>query len=157
MNKIWRIIRALFVALRMTVQGEALQPPEQKYPRLSQWVEAGAQLSQAAITQANTAGLTPDKRKAITLHLDMRDISMDVILGAVHHNFVDEYPLLLETRFEHTITTLYALNMNDQYRVSQLAGAPQLADYPAVVQAVEALSAHLQNIPPSNEAGSGDN
>jgi plasmid maintenance system killer protein len=142
-----RVIRAFFKALMMTLRGEALQPPDRRYPNLSAWVERGQQLSKDTLQTADRHDLPSAARDAIQLRINRRDISAQTILAAVQHNMHTEYPMLLDTRLEHNLTTLYAMNMNDQYRVTQLAASDEL---PAPVKdKVVQLRDHLNNIPSS--------
>lgn len=144
-----RYIKAFFTALRLTAQGQQIEPVEQRYPTLSQWITEGIRRCDAALRVADGNGLPHSARQELKLEVDSRPISMETVLGAVRHNLTLEYPMLLEASIEHNITTLYALNLDDQYRVSQLAQHEML---PAPVQkAVEELAEHLQAIPPSNQ------
>jgi hypothetical protein len=147
MQQLIRVIRAFFKALAMTLRGEAIQPPDERYPNLSEWVERGQQLSSDTLKAADTHDLPQSAREKIKLRINRRDISAETILAAVQHNMHTEYPLLLDARMEHNLTTLYAMNMNDQYRVTQLA---QSDDLPAPVkEKVAQLRDHLNNIPSS--------
>ena len=152
MSKLWRYLRALIRTIQLTLQGEQLKPPDQRYPRLHTWVTQGVQRVEAVFQQADMHGLHEAQRRQIMLNMDKRDTSMEVILQAVKHNLTLEYPMLMDARIEHNITTLYALNMNDQYRVGQLMKEAAITA-PAVQQAVQNLSEHLNNIPPSTEIG----
>jgi hypothetical protein len=125
-----------------------LQPAAIRYPNLTQWVQDGLLLVDNTLKTADANGLDEKTRQQMTLIIDRRAISMDVILRAVKHNLSLEYPMLLDTHMEHNLTTLYALNLNDQYRVSRLAEIEGLA--PEIQAAVAQLAAHLQNIPSSN-------
>ncbi len=144
-----RYVRAFFKTVQLTMQGRQIQPIEVRYPKLTAWVDEGRQLSLRAFQVAEAHGWPQPKREALHLKLDGRDTSMEVILGAVRHNFTMEYPRLLDALIEHNLTTLYALNLNDQYRVTQLAQAEELPQ--PVGAAIHALGEHLSNIPPSNE------
>lgn len=145
-----RYLKAFVKAIQLTASGQQIQPPTQQYPALMQWIEQGRHLVNTAYKQAEQNDLNRPKRETIVLELDRRPISMETILGAVQHNLTLEYPMLLEARVEHNITTLYALNLNDQHRVVELANVDRL---PAPVQqAVQALAHHLQNIPSSQAA-----
>jgi hypothetical protein len=147
-----RVIRAFFLALWLTLRGTPIQPKPvvSKYPSLEAWITVGLQRVVTVERIADKADIPQDKRKAVKLRLEGRDISMETILTAVHHNLTREYPLLLKTDIEHNLTTLYALNLNDQYRVAQLLNAPDIANTP-IQNALYALSEHLKNIPPSNQ------
>jgi hypothetical protein len=147
MQRLTRVIRAFFKALMMTLRGEAIQPPEERYPNLSEWVERGQQLSSNTLKTADTHDLPQSAREQIKLRINRRDISAETILAAVQHNMHTEYPRLLDARIEHNLTTLYAMNMNDQYRVTQLAQADDLPD--PVKEKIAHLRDHLNNIPSS--------
>lgn len=144
-----RYVRAFFKALQLTIQGNQIQPVDVEYPSLTQWIQEGRQLVNEAFKLAESNGWSEERRKSLQLTLDRRELSMEVILGAVRHNLALEYPKLLESRMQYNLTALYALNMNDQYRVAQLA---QEAELPGMLtQSVQALADHLANIPPSNQ------
>jgi hypothetical protein len=148
MYRLKRYTRAFIKALRMTIAGKALQPAAIRYPNLTMWVHDGLLLTDTTLKTADANGLDEKTRQQTTLLIDRRPISMDVILRAVRHNLSLEYPMLLDTHMEHNLTTLYALNLNDQYRVSRLAEIEGLA--PQVQAAIAKLATHLQNIPSSN-------
>lgn len=152
MKSIQKVLRAFWKAIVLTLRGQQIQPADLRYPQLDAWVKQGVTLTDAVFSVAERAGLHQSKRQQLTLRLDGRDTSMDVILGAVRHNLTLEYPLLMETTIEHNLTVLYALNMNDQYRVAQLASDDRLS--PDVREAVQTLSHHLQAIPSSTEMAS---
>lgn len=143
-----RVIRAFFKALWLTLQGKVYTPAPKppRYPLLEAWRVEGVQRVQAAFNVADHSGFDEAARRAFTLTLDSRPISMETILRAVEHNLTREYPLLMEARVEHNLTTLYALNLNDRYRVAQLAAALTQASARAALQR---LSEHLDAIPSS--------
>ena len=153
MRKLIRYVQAFIETLKLTLQGNTLDAPT-RYPRLSQWQQRGLELTQAVFATADANGLTQVRRQQLTLRVEGRDTSMQTILAAVEHNLSREYPLLMETLYDHHLTTLYAMNMNDQYRVSQLVESGIVQSEPTR-QAVFELADHLRQIPPSNEATSG--
>jgi uncharacterized protein (DUF2236 family) len=141
-------VRAFVRALQMTLRGETIPAPVQRYPELAAWVETGASLINQVYAVAAAGGLDETARKELRLHLESRDISMETILGAVRHNLTREYPILMQADIDHHLTALYAFNINDAFRVQQLAEA--LENSPVVQAAVQNLAAHLAGIPPSN-------
>lgn len=143
-----RYVRAFFKTVQLTVQGKQIPPVDVRYPQLSAWIDEGRQLVLQAYHTADAHGWDQQARQSLKLTLDRREMSMEVILGAVRHNFSMEYPMLLNALIEHNVTTLYAMNLNDQYRVAELAQAEELPQ--PVGAAVNALAEHLRNIPPSN-------
>jgi hypothetical protein len=144
-----RYFRAFFKALSLTLQGKTIKAAPTPYPKLQDWVTQGSNLIDAVYTACKQYGLDESARKNIVLRLDGRDWSMDLILSSVRYHSTMEYPSLLEARVEHNITTFYALNIDDQYRVDQLAEVDNL--HADVRKAVQTLAEHLQNIPSSNE------
>lgn len=142
-----RTLRAFWKALRLTARGEVIAASH-PYPELENWVQKGAILAEDAIQTADNNNMPPEARKAIKLQLDHREISMETILQAVRHNMKLEYPMLLRAQVEHNLTTLYALNLDDRFRVAELAQNEALTGTP-VKPKLEALSQHLNNIPSS--------
>lgn len=146
--RLGRYIRAFFKAAQLTFKGEAIQPAERRYPALHAWVQQGKQLIDSVFTTADASGLTETKRQAIMLTIDHRPISMDVIISAVKHNLELEYPMLMDAHIEGNITTLYALNMNDQYRIGKLTELEGIRNT-SLLPVLETLHQHLSDIPPS--------
>lgn len=145
-----RYIRAFFTALKLTVQGNAIEViPTTRYPKLQDWVKRGVDLTDTIYRVSTQNNMDEEARKNLILHLDGRDWSMELILSSVRYHMAMEYPSLLEAIIEHNITTLYALNFDDQYRVSQLAESERLPS--DVQEEIQALANHLQAIPSSNE------
>jgi hypothetical protein len=139
-----RYLRAFFVALRMTLRGETPPPPPDA--PLRDWIAQGLSRVEQVESLAARQQMSLSQ---VVLHLDMRDIRMSTILNTVRHHLTNEYPLLLRTPSPHSLTMLYANNMDDHYRVSRLEAAPDLAGTP-VQNAVAALAAHLEAIPQQN-------
>lgn len=151
LSKLSRYARAFVTAVRLTLNGKTIEPAESRYPKLAQWVATGLERVDAVYRIADEQGYDSQKRQTITLTLDRRPMNMDVILGAVRHNLTMEYPRLMERVIDGNITAIYALNMNDQYRVGQLAEYDDLP--PPLREAIIALRDHLQDPPPSNDLG----
>jgi hypothetical protein len=141
-----RYLRAFFTALSLSVQGKGIETTASRYPNLHAWLIEGQALIRAAYAAAEAEGMNQATRKALSLRLDGRSWSMDLVLSSVQFHMLTEYPSLLKSHAEHNLTTFYALNFDDQYRVSQLAAA----NLPLAVRiAVQTLATHLQNIPSS--------
>lgn len=128
----------------MTLRGQSLAAPP-PYPLLQGWIEQAQILTDAVFAAAEHDGLDEAGRKNFRLHLEGRDISMQTILAAVRHNLTQEYPLLLKSNLEHKLTALYAFNLNDRYRVTQLTGTP--GHHPRTQTALNRLRDHLAAIP----------
>ena len=145
-----RYLWAFFKALLFTLRGEKLPPRGD--PRLHDWIEQTLVLVDAVITAADAAGMTAAAREAFTLHIDRRDISMALILSAVRFHASDEYPHLLRQGATHSLTAIYASNMNDHYRVVRLQRAENLPQDGALRQSIDALAAHLESVPSTESA-----
>lgn len=139
-----RYIRAFFLALWMTIRGEKIVRP---YEPLWAWAEKTPQLVQAVYRAADQHHMREDTRKKITLKIEGRDVSIQTILSGIEFHAKQEYPYLLEHLTDHTITAIYASNMNDQFHVRRLLDADLLPEQ----QALATLNEHLASIPPSNE------
>lgn len=139
-------IRAFFQALTMTLRGETIQSPaQQQFPQLFEWKQATEKQLQAVFNTAMENGYDVDERKRITFRVDGRDVSMETVLNTVEFHLSEEYPFLLENLTDHSLTALYATNMNDQYAVSSLAQQQDLNLN--VANAIGTLSESLKNIP----------
>ena len=143
-----RYIRAFWVALKMTLRGETVELP---YQRLHDWIAEVQPLVENVTIAAQESGMTREKREQHQLKLDGRNTSMQTILDAVHHHISDEYPYLLANLTEHSITAIYASNMNDQYFISRLRDDATVQQYQALHAAIAKLSEQLNAIPPSTE------
>lgn len=150
MNNFQRIWRAFWGALRHSLRGQSVQPRAPRYPALAAWMAQTPPLLDAVYAAADGVGIDSAARAALKLMVDRREISAETILAALRHNLTEEYPLLIETYFEHNLTTLYAINLNDARRVAHLARWEALQAYPALTAALVALAAHLQAIPDSS-------
>jgi hypothetical protein len=145
-NKLLENTRLFFKAIRMTLRGERVTRP---YGKLIDWIEEAASLSDALLTIADDTGITQAEREKILLKIDGRNQSAQTILAGVHYHANQEFQYMLSNPTEHTITAIYATNMNDRYAVQRLIEADALHD-PRVRSALGKLSDHLQAIPPSN-------
>ncbi len=144
-----RYIRAFFKALAMTIRGEKPQTAgERRYPPLAAWLQT-AQGQVATVYEAlDAANMDASARQQIEVKVDGRVTHMDALLGAVRHHLDEEYPYLLRDLTEHTLTGIYASNLNDQYWLAEILAN---ADLPQTVAApLRSLHAHLEAIPPSN-------
>jgi hypothetical protein len=142
-----RYIRAFWQALQMTLRGETLESPqERRYPRLFDWLTQTRKQLAEVNRQAQQHNYD---QAALTVHVDGRDMSMETILGGVRYHLYEEYPYLLANLTEHSITAIYASNLNDRYWVMTLAQVETLP--PPLQDAVSALSTQLDAIPPSNK------
>lgn len=141
-----RYIRAFFLALRMTARGET--PPPHPYQPLLDWTRRIPELVADVYSQADRAGVNQAARAAIRLRLDGREMSMQTILAAVAFHGREEYPHLLRDITQHSVTAIYASNLNDRYYVEQLAASDDLPAGP-LRDSVACLRDHLDAIPDS--------
>ncbi len=135
-----RFLRALIKALRLTLKGETLTPPQ--YRPLEAWSARGLELLGRAESAAAGQGVDA---AALQLKLDGRPTSLERTLQMLRHNLINEYPRLIRLDDAHSMTVVNASNMNDQYRVAQFLAADAI---PAETRsALAALDAHLQALP----------
>ncbi len=143
-----RYLRAFWVALMLTIRG---QTPTRRYQRLWDWIDSAVPLTQAIDEACEKSGLDKAQRQQTRLTLDGRETSMQTVLNTFKHHFTEEYPYLLNNLTEHSITAIYASNMNDQYFISRLHDSEPIVQNDTVLQAISRLGEHLGNIPPSTE------
>ncbi len=141
----FKYIRAFFVALRMTLRGE--QPPPPRYPLLTAWLKDGHRLAQQVITAADATGFDSAARQMVQVRVDGRDYALDVLLRGVLYNMETEYPHLLRTGGQYNLTAIYAGNINDRYRIQRILESEVCEQYPAFMQALQSLLAHLEAPP----------
>ena len=140
-----RYIRAFFTALWMTLHGEAV--PESQYPEVHEWVKQGQKLLNEVYATAEKTGFNETKRKSISLKLDGRKMSMDLILAGAKHNLMLEYPQLLELNSTYLPVTIQSMNFNDQYRITQLLTLSELLQGELRAK-INEFNEHLYQIPP---------
>lgn len=141
-------IRTFFKALQMTMRGETIPTPASRYPNLQAWLATAQNFLKVVYKRADDAGFDKSTREQIILKLDGRSWSMELILSSLEFHLESEFPSLMESVIEHNLTTLYALHLDDKYRISQLAQSDQLPE--SLRPTIDALSEILFNIPPSN-------
>lgn len=140
--------RAFVKTVQLMAKGEGIQESPVRYPKLQAWIDEGLRLVNAAIAVADQYGMDKIARETYTIPIRKRPMSMEVILTASQHNLGMEYPMLIQANLEHSLTTLYALNLDDQFRVTQLLES----ELPApICAAIKKLAEHLVAIPPSND------
>ena len=143
-----RHIRLFFTALRMTLKGET--PPISPYAPLVEWIRQADKLLSAVYAAADKNGIHQEQRKSITLRIDSRSMSVETILATVRHHTSTEYLYMIHDHATHSITAIYASNLNDRHFVERLQAAPEIKNA-AVKQVIEKLSAHLGAIPSTNK------
>lgn len=144
-----RYLRAFFIALKMTITGE--QPQPVMYPNLQQWMRDGQKKVDAVYRTAKNLKIDRSARENILFDIDKRKISFETILATVHFHLTDEYVSLIRFNDAHTLTTIYALNIDDQYRVHRLLENEKLMNT-SLKDPLEELAKHLETIPPSTNA-----
>jgi len=139
-----RMIRAFIKALQMTIRGETITPSH--YQPLEMWIDAGLQTLATIFITADAQGLPLEKRQQLKLKIDGHMTSLEQSLQMVRHNWLNEYPKLIQLDDPYTMMVIQSSNMNDQYRVSRFAIADEVAS-DEVKQALETLNQHLMNLP----------
>jgi hypothetical protein len=144
-NNFLENVRLFFRALGMTLRGESVKRPAGK---LLDWIEQTKALSEAVLKAADDNGLDKKARESVVVKVDGRPQSMETILKTVRYHAQQEFPYMLNDQTEHTLTAIYAINMNDSYGVQCLAESEELRN-PTVKAQVKKLATHLQAIPSS--------
>lgn len=156
---IQKVIRAFFTALVMTLRGQSPPPrptPASKYPALYAWIRQGAEMAERSLVVTNKSGVDQTARLAIRLTIEGRETSMEAILGGIRFHLVQEYYYLLQNETSHSLTAIYASNLNDQFRLARLSEALKPEDQPKyteIINELVVLKKHLESIPPSNTNG----
>lgn len=122
------------------------RPHNTTSPQLSAWALQTRELVRAVIAAANRVGMDEAGRRALVLHVDKRNISMEIILATVRFHAAEEYPYLLRQPLRHNLLALHAANLNDRYLVMRLAENEALQTEP-LRQSLAALRDHLDNVP----------
>lgn len=143
-----RYIRAFWIALMMTLRGEKVEIP---FARLREWIDQSTKRLDEAVKVADQSGFGKRERKQLVLKLDGRDTTMQTVLDAINHHLTEEYLYLLNNITDHSITAIYASNMNDQYFIMRLRDEPTIQQNSALHNAIANLSQQLNSIPPSTE------
>jgi len=147
----FKYIRAFFVALRYTLRGETMPSSvERQFPTLTAWLQQTEDQLRQVYQTAAAHNLDKSARQQITIDAEGRQLNMETILSGLRFHITEEYPYMLKHLTAHSVTAIYAANMNDQFFVAKLAQADEL---PAPVQQqIVALKAQLDSIPSSTEA-----
>ncbi len=139
-----RPIRAFVKALQMTINGETIAPSH--YRPLEAWLDAGLGILASVITTADANDLPHDQRTQLKLKLDGHMTSLEQTLQMVRHNWINEYPKLIQLDDPYTMMVIQSSNMNDQYRVGRFATADEITST-EVKARLEALNEHLMTLP----------
>lgn len=137
---IYRYKPAFFEALQRAIGRE------QPFPLFSRWARHTLPLINAVYTAADAAGLDEEQRRRLSLRIDRRDISMETILGAIKYHAEREYPYLLGEKVNDNAIAVYALNLNDRYRIVRLTEVEAVSGG-ALGAALDALHRHLDSVP----------
>jgi hypothetical protein len=144
-----RYIRAFFQALAMTIRGEKpLSAGERRYPQLAGWLQTAQTNVDAVYRALEQANMDMRARRQTTVKVDGRETNIDALLGTVRYHLHEEYPYMLRHLTEHSLTGIYASNLNDQYWLAKILEAATLPD--PVVVPLQTLQEHLTAIPPSS-------
>lgn len=140
--------RTFFKALQMTLRGETIPAPISRYPNLEAWLAVAQEHLKTVYDVADKSGLDKKAREGIVLKLDGRAWSMELILSSLEFHLQTEFPSLMASTVDHNLTTLYALHLDDKYRLAQLVQSEALPE--TMRLSMEALSEQIIAIPPSN-------
>ncbi|MBC8097801.1 MAG: hypothetical protein H7Y11_00015 [Armatimonadetes bacterium] len=137
-----RYLRAFIITVQRMLHGAI---PTPKYPILAGWMQQATLLNDALLRTADQHQYPTQARLQLLFKVDGRAISMETVLQALRYHLTEEYPNLLRDETAHSLTAIYASNLNDQYRLTRLAES--LAAQPVLQAAAQALAAHLAAIP----------
>ncbi len=143
-----RFFRIFFQALMMTLRGEKPRSRAQRdYPRLFEWLALTTEKLRAIDDWFTTHPTMHAQCAHLKVKIDGHELTMETILASVRFHLAQEYPYLLKHLTEHTLTGIYAYNLNDAFQVFKLSQADAT---PAELQPLlQDLLNHLQAIPPS--------
>lgn len=139
-----RWLRAFFGALSLTLRGSS--PPPLPYAAQREWTARMAQLVAAVYESAAAQGLDQEARRALVLHIEGRDMSMETILAALKYHAEEEYVYLFRHPTADLHLALAASNLNDAFWIGRLKEDAALQGT-AVQQALELLAQHLERLP----------
>jgi hypothetical protein len=141
------MLKTLWQAIIMTLRGER---PIRRHGKLADWIEASGYLSDSFIRLAEQTQIDLTRFQA---KVDGRTQSLKTIVHAVNYHAKTEYPYLLNHLTEHSVTAVYATNMNDTYAVKRILEDETLAEQLGkdLHRMLQDLSALLDGIPPSTE------
>ena len=142
-----RYVRAFWKALLLTLRGQQIESTPLRQPQIHAWMREGVKLVDAVRTAQERAGTTLEERKAFTLRIDKRDVALDTALQTIRHHLTTEYAYLLKNYTKHSVMTIQASNLNDQYLATRFAEADAVIG--GVRTALVALRDHLAAIPPA--------
>jgi hypothetical protein len=134
--------RAFLLALRFTLRGQ--KPPllnaRSRAPQFAAWLDKTVTLANALESAARAQGIDPAQ---VVARVDRRDLSMATIVAAIRFHAEREYPYLLVQNDEYAPLTVQATNLNDRYRIMQLASIVDVR----LKDSVNALAEHLSILP----------
>jgi hypothetical protein len=139
-----RYIRTFFTALRMTMRGESV--PISPYAPLVAWIQQADKLVKDVYPVLNQNGVGESERQKITVRIDSRNMSVKTILATIQHHTSTEYLYMLQNLSAHSVTAIYASNLNDRYFVARLKEVSELK-HPSIEAALSHLGNHLDAIP----------
>ena len=126
----------------MTLRGEKIQTDLNF--ELRQWMRH----SDNAVADLMRA--IPREQRQTTIKIEGRDTRISTILSAIHYHMTEEYPYLLVHEDAHSLTAIYASNMNDQFQIMRLRET--LKNEEKLLRKVDKLARQLESIP-SNQEG----
>lgn len=141
------VARALIEATRLTLRGEQ-HPAEstlQRYPATRAWIQETATALETVETIGRSEGLDAN---SVTLHIEGRDVSMQLILAGIRFHLAEEYPSLLASSSEYALLAIKATNLNDRYQIMRLEQSEAIPD--PVRASLHALADALSRQPTEN-------
>lgn len=143
-----RYLKALGRTISLLLRGEV---PQVLHPKLWAWIDEGQKRIDAVYAMADNVGIDEAKRKSLVIKFEGRATSLHVLLGGIHYHLHDDYPFVLRNYTQHSVTAIYANNMNDQFIMTKISDEYLLKEHPSLYDTITQLKDHLDNIPPSTE------
>jgi hypothetical protein len=141
------VARALIEATRLTLRGEsrAAEPGLQRHPLTLAWIQEAGTALDALEAVARAEGLDT---AAFTMHIEGRDVTVQLILAGIRFHLGEEYPSLLASPSQYALLAIKATNLNDRYQVMRLEQNEALPD--PVRASLRALAETLSRQPTEN-------
>lgn len=143
-----RYLQAFKRTIGLLLRGEQ---PHILHPKLWAWIDEGQTQVDAVYKLADRVGISEAQRKTMTIKFEGRATSLHVLLGGINYHLHEDYPFVLRHYTQHSVTAIYANNMNDQYLIQKISEEALIKKHPPLYDALIQLKAHLDNIPPSTE------
>lgn len=139
-----KYIRAFIKTISLMMRGGEL--PAQTNMPYRHWSKQTISLVMTVFDVSDKYALPSEKRKMLKAKIDGREMSLQTVLQAILFHAQDEYPYLLNHLTDKSITTIEAINWNDEYALSRFIDDSRIESHD-IRQALTHLHRHLKQIP----------